>query len=104
MLADALLDTAKLSLAAVTVPFTTALMVMDVLPTVPLCGDEVTSSVIPLTLPVAGRSAAEVDAVADPAFVVVVELVDELEQPAITGLARASRAMGKKRRRCIGQV
>jgi hypothetical protein len=78
---------------------------MVVCPAVPRAGEDVTDSVNPSTLPVAGRPDGAVDVVVDPLAVVVVEAeLPELEHPATTGRARASRAAatGAVRWRSIG--
>jgi hypothetical protein len=68
-------------------------MWMTVCPAVPVAGDEVTDKVNPSTLPVAGRPDGAVLVVVEPpAFVVLVALDGpELEHPASTGRARATR-------------
>ncbi len=92
-----------------TVPFSTAVILITVCPTVPVVGDKVTDRVNPSTLPEAGRAVGAVLVVLElPALVVLVvvelELGPALEQPAVTGRARATiRAVtGTIRERRIG--
>ncbi len=74
-------------------PFSTAVILITVWPTVPEAGDEVTDRVKPSTLPEAGSAAGGELVVLDPpapVVLVVVEPDPALEQPAITGSARAA--------------
>ena len=90
--ADELLEIEKSRVAALTSPLSTAVTVIEVLPTLPVCGAEVTARVKPLTLPVAGRLAVEAVVELLEAGLVVVVLESELEQPAMTGRARRATA------------